>query len=54
MPVSVPTAVVLQMGYSVEVALVLEKAGVACGVKPGAGLVAVDATLDPYKNKRRT
>lgn len=38
MPVSVPTAVVLQMERRVEVALVLEEAGVAHGVKPGAGL----------------
>lgn len=54
MPVSVLTAVLLQMGCRVEVALALEKAGVACGVKPGAGLGAVDAILTPYKNTEAT
>lgn len=42
MAVSVPTAEGLQMGCRVEVALVLEKAGVVCGVKPGAGLGTVN------------
>lgn len=35
---------------AVEVALVLEKAGVVCGGKPGAGPGAVDAILMPWKN----
>lgn len=37
-----PTAEGLQMGCRVEVALVLEKAGVVCRVKPGAGLGTVN------------
>lgn len=51
MPVSVLTAVILQMGCRVEVALVLEKAGVARGVKkPGVGPGAGDALLTSCKN----
>lgn len=51
MPVSVLTAVILQMECRVEVALVLEKAGVVHGVKkPAVGLGAGDAILSPYKN----
>lgn len=50
MPVSALTAVLLQMGCRVEVALVLGKAGVACGARPGAGLGAVNAILTPCKN----
>lgn len=50
MPVSALTAVLLQMGCRVEVALVLGKAGVACGARPGAGPGAVDAILTPCKS----
>lgn len=51
MPVSVLTAVILQMGCRVEVALVLEEAGVVHGVKkPGVGLGAGDAILSPCKD----
>lgn len=48
MPVSEPTAAGLQMERRVGVALVLEKAGVACGGRPGADLGTVNAILIPW------